>query len=73
MFKEVETIYDANLAIVVAEDYGYGHIIEKLYYKIDKPEDISDCITDMAEKVFVPFDVEISIHRVKLGHILGCE
>lgn len=73
MFKEVEDIYKANLAIIVAENYGYGHILEKLYYKIDKVEDISGCIADAAEQVFIPFDVEMSIHRVKSGRVLGRE
>lgn len=73
MFKEVEDKFEANIAILVVESFGYGHILEKLYYKVDRTEDISNCIADMTDKIFVPYDADICVRRVRFGRILGRE
>ena len=73
MFKEVDNVFDANLAIIVSENYDCGKIVEKLYYKIDKTEDVSDCVADVARQVFIPFDMTISVYKVRFGRVIGRE
>ena len=73
MFKEVDNVFDANLAIIVSENYDCGKIVEKFYYKTDKTEDVSSCVADAARQIFIPFDMTISVYKVRFGRVIGRE
>lgn len=73
MFKEVEDKNEANIAIIIAESFSCGNVLDKFYYKVDCIEDISGCIVDMTEHTFIPYDADVYIRRVRFGRIIGRE
>lgn len=79
-YEEVMDPIDADIAIVISENWGYKRPILKVYFRKDSLNEdgmlsLKDCLSYVAENYgdYVAENNRIDIYRVSFGHIVGRE